>query len=36
MKRFGAILALAGGLALVATTPAWADGFRSYQVCGGD
>lgn len=36
MKRFGAILALAGGLALVAATPAWADGFRSYQVCGGD
>ena len=36
MKKFLTVLSLAGGLALIGATPAWADGFRSYQVCGGD
>ncbi|MGH7658829.1 MAG: PEP-CTERM sorting domain-containing protein, partial [Gemmatimonadales bacterium] len=35
MKRIGATLSLAAGLALISATPAVADGFRSYQVCGG-
>jgi MYXO-CTERM domain-containing protein len=30
------VLALAGGLALAMAGPAWADGFQSYRVCGGD
>jgi hypothetical protein len=36
MKKILTVLSLAGGLALIGATPAWADGFRSYQVCGGD
>jgi hypothetical protein len=36
MRKFGAVLSLVGGLALASTTPAWADGFQSYRVCGGD
>ncbi len=36
MKKIVTVLSLAGALALVSATPAWADGFRSYQVCGGD
>lgn len=35
MRKFGAVLTLAGALALV-STPAWADGFQSYRFCGGD
>lgn len=36
MKKLGAVLSLAAGFALIGATPAMADGFRSYQVCGGD
>ena len=36
MRKFGAILSVVGGLALASTTPAWADGFQSYRLCGGD
>lgn len=36
MKKILTVLSLAGGLALFSAAPAWADGFRSYQVCGGD
>ena len=36
MKKILTVLSLAGVLALISATPAWADGFRSYQVCGGD
>ena len=36
MRKFGAVLSLVGGLALASTTPAWADGFQSYRLCGGD
>ncbi len=32
MRRMLAVLALVGTV----TSPAWADGFRSYRVCGGD
>jgi hypothetical protein len=35
MRKIGAVLALVGGLALASTSPAWADGFKSYRVCGG-
>jgi hypothetical protein len=36
MRKNCLALALAGGLAVGTAMPAWADGFRSYQVCGGD
>ena len=36
MKKIATILSLTGALALISATPARADGFRSYQVCGGD
>lgn len=35
MKKLGAVLSLAAGFALIGATPAMADGFRSYRVCGG-
>jgi hypothetical protein len=33
MRKLGAVLAL---LAVAGTSNAWADGFKSYRVCGGD
>lgn len=35
MKRLSSILALAAVLLLIVAVPAFADGFRSYRVCGG-
>ncbi|MGE0352550.1 MAG: hypothetical protein AB7Q69_04855 [Gemmatimonadales bacterium] len=36
MKKLLTVLTLAGGLALASATPAHADGFKSYRMCGGD
>lgn len=36
MTHFERTTLLAAGLLLAGATTAWADGFRSYQVCGGD
>jgi len=36
MKRLTAVLTAVGALALISTSTAWADGFKSYRVCGGD
>ena len=36
MRRTCTALALAGGIALAVATPAMADGFQTYRVCGGD
>ena len=36
MRNLTKALSLAAGLALVGSTPAWADGFKEWRVCGGD
>ena len=35
MRKLGTVLTLVGGLALSSTSPALADGFQSYRLCGG-
>jgi hypothetical protein len=36
MRKLGAVLTLVGGLALSSATPAFANGFQSYRICGGN
>jgi MYXO-CTERM domain-containing protein len=36
MRKVVAVLSLVGALALAGTSTAWANGFKSYRVCGGD
>jgi hypothetical protein len=35
MRKIGLVLSLVGGLAIAGTSTAWADGFKSWRVCGG-
>lgn len=36
MRKLGAVLTLVGGLSLAGATPALANGFSSYRICGGN
>ena len=36
MRNFTRAFSLVAGLALVGSTPAWANGFKEWRVCGGD
>jgi hypothetical protein len=36
MRKLGAVLTMVGGLAMASATPAWANGFASYRLCGGN
>ena len=36
MRKFGAVLTMVGGLAMASATPAMANGFKSYRLCGGN
>jgi hypothetical protein len=36
MRKLGALLMLVGGLVILGATPAFANGFQSYRICGGD
>ena len=36
MRKLGAVLTLVGGLGVLGATPAFANGFQSYRICGGN
>jgi hypothetical protein len=36
MRKLGTVLSLVAGLALVSATPAFANGLKTYRICGGD